>query len=161
MTNTILDGQSQLVELEKSHDSLLIEQKYTLTNTEINIVTLESKLALAKSELLYAENDTSTTTISPIEQEMTDAFTLVESIYDQLYTNIELINNTLSLENKNNSQYWAIGNNNPTLKTQIDDLYTQVKQDRVDLIPVFAELKNKSNSLSDVLIALDTMKKIV
>jgi hypothetical protein len=92
---------------------------------------------------------------------MTDAFTLVESIYDQLYTNIELINNTLSLENKNNSQYWAIGNNNPTLKTQIDDLYTQVKQDRVDLIPVFAELKNKSNSLSDVLIALDTMKKIV
>jgi hypothetical protein len=56
MTNTMLDAQSRLVQLQKDYDNLLIEQKYTLANAETNINTLDAKLTLAKKELLYAEN---------------------------------------------------------------------------------------------------------
>jgi HlyD family secretion protein len=160
MTNTILDAQARLIQLKKDAENLLIEQKYTLENARTNIDTLTANLALAQSELVYAQNTPSTTQVSTIEQDMTQAFSLVQSIYDWLYDQISLIDTTLSIENKNNPQYWAIGGNNPELKTQIDTLYTRIKKDREDLIPVFVDLKNKSNSLPSVFTALDTMKKI-
>lgn len=161
--NTMIDSQDRLEQLEKEYDNLLIEQKYTLTNAETNITALEEKLALAKNELKYAENntDTTSTTISTIEQDITKAYKLIESAHDVFYPSLTTLNNTLNLENKNNPQYWAIGENNQILKKQVDDLYEKIKQERIDFESKFLEVKNNSSSLTSVLIWLKEVQSIM
>jgi multidrug resistance efflux pump len=158
----MIDAKARLTQLQKDYENLLIEQQDALSNAKTGIITLESKLSLAKDELTYAQNNTTdTTTLSTVQQGVTDGYTLIESAYDSIYPSLNTLSEVMIFENKDNPQYWAIGENNQALKTQIDDLYKKAKQARIDIEPKFLAVKNNSSSLTSVLVGLTEMQSLL
>ncbi len=160
--NTLDESRSKLFLLEQQYDALVKQQKNNISTSEANIRSLEEKLALAKSDLSYTEQniDTNTNT-NNIERDVANAYSLIESSYQLITPSIKTLSDTLLLESKATTTYWAIGENNPELKLQLEKLYTKVLEEEKTIQSTMTEARGKTTSLTSMLVWLTEMRTTI
>ena len=156
--NTVSDSEAKLVLLQQQYDALVKQQQNSITTSEANIKSLEEKLSLAKSDLDYTtQNINTNTNTNNIERDVANAYSLIESSY-QL---IEKLRDVMLLENQATSTYGAIGENNPTLKAQLEKLYLKLKDENIAIQTTITEVRTQTTSLTSVLIGLTEIRTVI
>lgn len=160
--NTLSDSESRLTLLKQQYNTLLEQQKNSIITSEANIQSLEERLTLAKSDLDYTEKniDTNTTT-NNIERDVANAYSLIESSYQLLSPSIKTINETLLMESRATTTYWAIGENNPELKLQFEKLYTKILEEEKTIQSTIGEVRSKTTSLTSILVWLTEIRTTI
>lgn len=157
--NTLSDSESKLTLLEQQYDSLIRQQENSITTSEANIRALEERLALAKNDLIYTEqNINTTTTTNNIERDVANAYSLIESSYQLLKPSLKTLSDKMLLENKTSTTYGAIGENNQELKMKFEELYTRVTDEVKSVEIVMTEVRSKSTSLTNILVGLNEIQ---
>ena len=139
-----------------------MEKENTIKTAENNIVGIEEKLNIAKSEYDYAEkNITTDTNTNNIERDVANGYSLIESAFQTIEPSLKTIRETLLLETKNDPAYGALSENNPSLKTQAENLYEQIYTESKTIETTMSEVRSKNTSLTTILSGLIEMKKII
>ena len=160
--NTLSESEAKLELLEKQYESLIKQQENGIITSEANIKSLEEKLALAKSDLAYTEQNISTNTnTNNIERDVANAYSLIESSYQLINPSLKTLRETLLLDSQATSTYGAIGENNPSLKTQFEKLYTKVVEEEKDIQTTITEVRRQTNSLTSILVALTELRATI
>ena len=160
--NTVSDSEAKLVLLQQQYDALVKQQQNSITTSEANIKSLEEKLSLAKSDLDYTtQNINTNTNTNNIERDVANAYSLIESSYQLITPSIEKLRDVMLLENQATSTYGAIGENNPTLKAQLEKLYLKLKDENIAIQTTITEVRTQTTSLTSVLIGLTEIRTVI
>ena len=160
--NTVSDSEAKLVLLQQQYDALVKQQQNSITTSEANIKSLEEKLSLAKSDLDYTtQNINTNTNTNNIERDVANAYSLIESSYQLIAPSIEKLRDVMLLENQATSTYGAIGENNPTLKAQLEKLYLKLKDENIAIQTTITEVRTQTTSLTSVLIGLTEIRTVI
>ena len=160
--NTVSDSEAKLVLLQQQYDALVKQQQNSITTSEANIKSLEEKLSLAKSDLDYTtQNINTNTNTNNIERDVANAYSLIESSYQLITPSIEKLRDVMLLENQATSTYGDIGENNPTLKAQLEKLYLKLKDENIAIQTTITEVRTQTTSLTSVLIGLTEIRTVI
>lgn len=160
--NTVSDSEAKFVLLQQQQNALVKQQQNSITTSEANIRALEERLALAKSDLSYTEQNVDTnTTTNNIERDVANAYSLIESSYQLITPSFEKLRDVMLLENQATSTYGAIGENNPTLKAQLEKLYLKLKDENIAIQTTINEVRTQTTSLTNILIGLTQIRTII
>lgn len=160
--NALAESKANLIKLQNDLESLTLEQKNTLAAADANIALLTDKVALAQSDLEYAQkNITTDTTSNNLERDIAASYATLESVYSIVSPSLKTISDTLLLQNKSNATYGAIGENNPTLKNQTEVLYSETKKEYDAIDATMNETRKNKTSLTSVLTSLSEMKTLI
>lgn len=160
--NTLSDSEAKLTLLEQQYETLLSQQNNSISTSEANIKSAEEKLALAKSDLDYTkQNIDTTTTTNNIERDVANAYSLIESSYQLINPSLKTLRDTLLLDSQATSTYWAIGENNPSLKLQLEKLYIKITEEEKNVQTTMTEVRWKMNSLTSILVGLTELRTTI
>lgn len=161
-SNTLSESEAKLELLQKQYESLVKQQENTIITSDANIKSLEEKLALAKSDLDYTQqNITTNTNTNNIERDVANAYSLIESSYQLINPSLKTLRETLLLDSQATATYGAIGENNPSLKLQLEKLYTKVTEEEKDTQATMTEVRWQTNSLTSILIGLTELRTTI
>lgn len=161
-SNTLSESEGKLELLQKQYESLIKQQENGIVTSEANIKSLEEKLALTKSDLTYTEQNISTNTnTNNIERDVANAYSLIESSYQLINPSLKTLRETLLLDSQATSTYGAIGENNPSLKLQLEKLYNKVIEEEKDVQKTMTEVRWQTSSLTSILVGLTELRTTI
>lgn len=158
--NTLTDSRSRLTLLEEQYKNLLVERDNAIKNAETNIRTLEEKLIIAQNELEYTEKNINTDTISNnLERDVSNAYVLLEQLYQILPENIKDIRDVILIEDKSNPRYGDLSAKDPSIKSSVESLYLRVLDSEKEFEKTLGLLRQDKTSVTSLLSGLADAKE--
>lgn len=121
------ESEASIKLMESEYESLIINQKNTLVESEENLTLLKEKVKLAESELEYTRQNISTDSdTNNLEKDIASAWLMVESIERDMPDILSDLEDISFVDNTSSDWYGDIGSENIYIKTKTNTLYRDI-----------------------------------
>lgn len=124
------ESEASLRLMESEYESLIINQKNTLTESEENLTLLKEKVKLAESELEYTRQNISTDSdTNNLEKDIASAWLMAESIERDMPDILSDLEDISYVDNTSSDWYGDIGSRDTYIKTKTNTLYKDILEE--------------------------------